>query len=97
MNLSQSAPLLRWCGGAAARGAVRASAACGRSGSKSTVESSSGWVPQSSAFAEPIAVAATKAMIAKIIFEEEEEEEEEEEVVVVAVQREGKHEIGKFL
>jgi hypothetical protein len=36
-------------------------------------------------------------MIAKFIFEEEEEEEEEEEVVVVAVQREGKHEIGKFL
>ena len=35
-------------------------------------------------------------MIAKFIFEEEEEEEEEEVVAVVAVQREGKHERGKF-
>ena len=84
MNLSQSAP---WCGGAAARGAV--------TGSKSTLDSSSGWVPQRSTFAEPTAVAATKAMIAKLIFEEVEEEEEEE-VGVVAVQREGKHERGKF-
>ena len=49
-------------------------------------------MPLSSAFAEPTAVAATKAMIAKFIFEEEEEEL----VVVVAVQREGKHERGKF-
>ena len=57
------------------------------------MESSSCQVPLSSAFAEPTAVAATKAMIAKFIFEEEEEEEEEdEEEVVVAVRREGKHE-----
>ena len=52
-------------------------------------------MPLSSAFAEPTAVAAIKAMIAKFIFEEEEEEEEEV-VAVVAVQREGKHERGKF-
>ena len=52
-------------------------------------------MPQRSTFAEPTAVAATKAMIAKLIFEEVEEEEEEE-VGVVAVQREGKHERQKF-